>query len=65
MDGPKYKLLFCEFAQLYPKRSNNSDYRARSIISLGLYIFYPIFQCGNQERLILQTIYALNKEILQ
>ena len=44
MDGPKYKLLFCEFAQLYPKRSHNSDY------------FTGI---------ILQTIYVLNKEILQ
>ena len=41
-------------------------YRTRAIISRGLYIFYPIFHCiFIVERLILQKIYVLNKEILQ
>ena len=37
--------------------------RTRAILSRGSYIIYPIFQCS-QERLILQTIYVLNKEML-
>ena len=37
-------------------------YRARTIISRDLYIFTPSFTAVyNQERLILQTIYLLNK----
>ena len=39
-----------------------NDYRTRTIISRGLYIFTPSFTAVyNQERLILQTIYLLNK----
>ena len=67
------------------------EYRMRTIISCGLYNFYPIFHCGlyskaanitdnlcnkqgnsskksavyNQERLIFEKIYVVNKEILQ
>ena len=42
------------------------DYRTRAIISRGLYIFYSFFAAVYiVERLILQTIYVLNKEILQ
>ena len=38
----------------------------RAIISRGLYIFTPFFSAVYiVERLILQTIYVLNKEILQ
>ena len=41
-------------------------YRPRAIISRGLYIFYPIFTADYiLERLVLQTIHVLNKEILQ
>jgi hypothetical protein len=41
------------------------NYRARAIISRGLYIFIPFFTAVlNQDWLILQTIYVLNKEIL-
>jgi hypothetical protein len=43
-------------------------YCTRAIISRGLpYIFNPIFHCGLYCRaeLVLQTIYVLNKEILQ
>ena len=40
-------------------------YRTRAMITRGLYIFYPIFTAVyNEEWLILQTIYVLNKEIL-
>ena len=43
-----------------------NKYRTRNIISHGLYIFTPIFSAVYfVERLILQTIYVLNKEILQ
>ena len=39
-------------------------YRTRAIISRGLYIFTPFFSAVyNQELLILQTIYVLNKEM--
>ena len=42
----------------------NNNYRTRAFISRGLYIFTPFFSAVyNQERLILQTIYVLNKEI--
>ena len=38
-------------------------YRTRAIKTRSLYIFYPFFSAVyNQERLILQTIYVLNKE---
>jgi hypothetical protein len=41
-------------------------YRKRAIISRGLYIFTPFLTAVyNQEWLILQTIYLLNKGILQ
>ena len=40
-------------------------YRTRAIITRGLYIFTPFFSAVyNRDRLILQTIYVLNKEIL-
>ena len=40
--------------------------RMRAIITGGLYIFYPIFTAVYiVERLILQTIYVLKKEILR
>ena len=43
-----------------------NDYHTRAIISRGLYIFTSFFiAVYNQERSKLQTIYALNKEILQ
>ena len=43
-----------------------NNYRTRNIISRGLYIFTPFFSAVyNQERLILQTIYVLNKENFQ
>ena len=39
--------------------------RTRAIIAHGLYIFYPIFTAVYiLERLVLQTIYVLNKEII-
>ena len=39
-------------------------YRTRDIITRGLYIFYPIFSAVyDQERLILQIIKYINKEI--
>ena len=38
----------------------------RAIITRGLYIFYPIFTVAYiAKRLVLQTIYVVNKEILQ
>ena len=41
-------------------------YRTRTIITRCLYIFYPIFTAVYiVERLVLQTIYVPNKEILQ
>ena len=42
----------------------NLFYQTHSIISHSLYIFNPFFSAVyNQEWLILQTIYVLNKEI--
>ena len=42
------------------------SYSLRAIIGHGLYIFNPFFTAiYNQEWLLLQTIYVLNKEILQ
>ena len=46
----------------------SSYYRTRVIITRGLYIFSLFFTTVyivNVERLVLQTIYVLNKEILQ
>ena len=44
----------------------DTDYHTRAIISRGLYIFTPFFTVALiVERLVLQTIYVLNKEILQ
>ena len=41
-------------------------YRTRAIISRGLYIITTFFTAVyNQERLILETIYVVNREILQ
>ena len=43
-----------------------STYPTRAIISRGLYIFTPFFTAAYiVERLVLQTIYVLNKKILQ
>ena len=42
------------------------NYRTRAIINRGLYIFTSFFTAVViVERLVLQTIYVLNKEILQ
>ena len=42
------------------------EYRMRTIIPRGLYIFYSIFHCGLYCRAVSITeIYVLNKEILQ
>ena len=51
----------------YENSSNQFNYCTRAIISRGLYIFYPIFTAVYiVERLVLpETIYVLNKEILQ
>ena len=44
----------------------NVKYRTRAIITRGLYIFTPFFTTVFiVKRLVLQTIYVLNKEILQ
>ena len=41
-------------------------YRKHAIVNRGLYIFTPFFTAVYiVERLVLQTIYILNKEILQ
>ena len=41
-------------------------YRSRAIISRGLYIFTLFFTAFyNQELLLLETIYVVNKEILK
>ena len=41
------------------------NYRLGTIISRGLYFFTPFFTAVyNQERLILETIHVVNKEIL-
>ena len=42
------------------------DYHACAIITCGLYIFTPFFTAVYiMDQLVLQTIYVLNKEILQ
>ena len=42
-----------------------TTYHTHAIIARGSYIFYPVFSAVyNEERLILQTIYVLNKEVL-
>ena len=48
-----------------PLKEEVGEYRTSTIISRGLYNFYPIIHFGlYSKRLILQTIYVLNKEIL-
>ena len=57
-----------ESAQVYPENHLECGrmYRTRVIITRGSYIFYPIFTAVYiVERLVLQTIYVVSKEILQ
>ena len=47
---------------IWPKQILN--YRTRTIITRGLYFFTPFYSAVyNQERLILQTTYAVNKKM--
>ena len=55
-------ILGCYLDNIMVARPTN--YRTHAIISRGLYIFYPFFSAVyNQEQLILQTIYVVNKEM--
>ena len=56
--------LFELFARETNLKKQSSVYRTRSIISQGLYIFTQFFTVVyNQERSMLQRIYAVNEEI--